>query len=197
MMAYCRQARDHSRTCTGRPIISRIKIMAQLDIAERRLPQDGQSKNRGPRQGTIDLRDLDAADRCMASRSSCGSSTATASHLIFDALGIVEPGARAAAMRSSISRTGSSWSPGPTGSGKTTTLYAALCAINSEARKVLTVEDPVEYQLDGVNQVQVQAGDRAELSPTSCAQCCVRIRTSSWSAKSATERLRASRPRPH
>ena len=58
-------------------------------------------------------------------------------------------------MRSSTSRTASSWSPGPTGSGKTTTLYAALERINDNTRNIMTVEDPIEYYIDGIGQTQV------------------------------------------
>ena len=65
--------------------------------------------------------------------------------------------ARAATVSSACwsCRTASSWSPGPTGSGKTSTLYTALHEINDADRKIITIEDPVEYQLKGVNQIQV------------------------------------------
>ena len=52
---------------------------------------------------------------------------------------------------------------GPTGSGKTTTLYTGLLALNAVTRKIVTVEDPIEYQLAGINQIQVQSADRADL----------------------------------
>jgi MSHA biogenesis protein MshE len=65
---------------------------------------------------------------------------------------------------------------GPTGSGKTTTLYAALNALNTPDRKIITVEDPVEYRVRGLNQVQVN--EKIELtSPPCCARACARTRT--------------------
>jgi len=133
-------------------IISRIKIMANLNIAEKRLPQDGRIKLRvGGRQidvrvsiipmlfgeGVV-LRLLDKA-RVLYSLPELGMAEETFG--VFQEL---------------ISRPhGIILVTGPTGSGKTTTLYAALQAIVSPDIKVLTVEDPVEYHLDGVNQIQV------------------------------------------
>ena len=66
---------------------------------------------------------------------------------------------------------------GPTGSGKTTTLYTALQALARRRRKIFTVEDPIEYQLSGINQVQVQPGIGLT-SPPPCARSCARTRIS-------------------
>jgi MSHA biogenesis protein MshE len=74
---------------------------------------------------------------------------------------------------------------GPTGSGKTTTLYAALNELNTPEKKIITVEDPVEYRLPGLNQVQVHEKIDS-LSSACCARRCARTRTSCWSAKCAT-----------
>ncbi|MFZ5465917.1 MAG: type II secretion system ATPase GspE [Pseudomonadota bacterium] len=134
-------------------VVSRIKIMARLDIAEHRLPQDGRIRMR-VRGREIDLRvstvptmhgesvvmrllykdgavgeftELGFSDRTLADFSAC----------LEQPYGILLV-------------------TGPTGSGKTTTLYAALKVLNEPTRKILTVEDPVEYQIPGVNQIQVK-----------------------------------------
>ena len=134
-------------------ITTRIKVMANLDIAERRLPQDGrirvsaQGKEIDFRVATsptlhgesVVLRILDRQDVA----------------LDFDALGF-DPSLKVT-LREAIARPfGIVLVTGPTGSGKTTTLYAALREINTPDRKILTVEDPVEYVLTGVNQVPVR-----------------------------------------
>jgi general secretion pathway protein E len=134
-------------------IISRIKIMARLNIAERRLPQDGRIKL-AVRGKDIDLRVatmptlhgeavvLRVLDR--------GSVVLDFGELGFDARALV-------AYRAMLARpNGIILVTGPTGSGKTTTLYTSLIELNSPDRKILTVEDPIEYQLDGINQVQTK-----------------------------------------
>jgi type II secretory ATPase GspE/PulE/Tfp pilus assembly ATPase PilB-like protein len=83
---------------------------------------------------------------------------------------------------------------GPTGSGKTTTLYTGLLALNSIARKVVTIEDPIEYQLHGITQIQVKP-QIGWTSPRCCARSCGRTPTSSWSARSVTWKPRRSRCR--
>jgi type II secretion system protein E len=134
-------------------VVSRIKIMAGLNIAERRLPQDGRFRLRlagrevDVRVSTVPtvhgesvvLRLLDRAS-LLLSLSELGFS----------------PGARAAFERLIAQPHGLILVTGPTGSGKTTTLYAALSAINTPEKKIITIEDPVEYQLAGVNQMQVK-----------------------------------------
>ena len=134
-------------------IISRIKIMARLNIAERRLPQDGRIKL-AVRGKDIDLRVAtmptmhgEAVVLRILDRGSVA--------LDFTALGFEDAGL--AAYREALARpNGIILVTGPTGSGKTTTLYASLIELNTPDRKVLAVEDPIEYQLDGVNQVQIK-----------------------------------------
>jgi general secretion pathway protein E len=136
-------------------VISRIKIMARLDIAERRLPQDGRVKMivRGKsidlRISTLPIMHGESVVMRVLDRDSV--------ELDFNTLGVRDP-ARSRLNEILAEPNGIFLVTGPTGSGKTTTLYAALCAINSPEKKVLTVEDPIEYQLDGVNQVQVKPG---------------------------------------
>jgi general secretion pathway protein E len=136
-------------------VVSRIKIMARLNIAERRLPQDGRIKLaiRGKsidlRISTIPAMHGEGVVMRILDRDSVA--------LDFAALGIA--GANLAALDEILKRPhGIFLVTGPTGSGKTTSLYAALAGINSPDKKILTVEDPVEYQLDGINQVQVKPG---------------------------------------
>jgi len=134
-------------------IVSRIKIMARLNIAERRLPQDGRVKL-AIRGKTIDLRvaTLPAMHgEGVVLRILDRDSVA----LDFLSLGIT--GANLDGLNAILGRPhGIFLVTGPTGSGKTTSLYAALSTLNSPDKKILTVEDPVEYQLDGVDQVQVK-----------------------------------------
>lgn len=134
-------------------IASRIKIMARLDIAERRLPQDGRLKLvvRGKeidfRVATVPTLHGEAVVLRILDWSSV--------RLDFEALGFEgEPLHRFLAQLDRPN--GIVLVTGPTGSGKTTTLYAALSRLNKAERKILTVEDPVEYQLEGINQIQVK-----------------------------------------
>jgi general secretion pathway protein E len=134
-------------------VLSRVKIMAKLNIAERRLPQDGRIKL-AVRGTPLDLRVAvtpslhgEAAVLRILHRDSVA--------LDFDALGI--GGANREALLRILERPhGIVLVTGPTGSGKTTTLYAALSRLNTPERKILTVEDPIEYQLEGITQIQVQ-----------------------------------------
>jgi len=138
-------------------IISRIKIMSELDIAEKRVPQDGRFKLR-IKNKTIDFRvsimpsifGEDSVIRILDKE-----------HLIkefsklnLDALGF-EGELLAKLRRNTKKPYGMILVTGPTGSGKTTTLYAAITEINNEEEKIITIEDPVEYQLPGVLQVPV------------------------------------------
>ena len=133
-------------------IISRLKIMANLDIAERRKPQDGRIKTRISGRA-IDIRvstvptlygesvvlrllDRSAMDYTLADIGMLPTTLRQMQQLIVLPHGMI-------------------LATGPTGSGKTTTLYAALRAAYSSEKKILTIEDPIEYQLDGVNQIQV------------------------------------------
>jgi general secretion pathway protein E len=135
--------------------VSRLKIMARLNIAERRLPQDGRIKL-AVRGRPIDLRIATVPTlhgESVVIRLLDRESVA----LDFAALGLSGEGL--ARLLSVVERpNGIVLVTGPTGSGKTTTLYAALVSLNRTERKILTVEDPVEYQLEGINQVQVKPG---------------------------------------
>ena len=134
-------------------VASRVKIMAKLNIAERRLPQDGrvQVVARGK---VIDLR--------VATMPTLHGETVVMRVLDRDAVSLdfkslgVDARNRAHLDKMLLQPNGVFLVTGPTGSGKTTTLYAALKQLNSPDKKILTVEDPVEYRLDGVNQVQVK-----------------------------------------
>ena len=134
-------------------IISRIKIMAKLNIAEKRLPQDGRIQ--------LTIADQEVDVRVSVVPSYHGESvvlrllTGTASGLSLTSIGLPD-------------RLVNTWSnlihrphglilvTGPTGSGKTTTLYGSLAEIRSQATKIMTIEDPVEYKLRQVSQMQVQ-----------------------------------------
>lgn len=133
-------------------IISRVKIMAELDIAEKRKPQDGRIRLK------VAGRDVDV--RISTVPTSWGESVVmrlldrSSVILSFEELGL--EGKKLQTLESLIKRPhGIVLVTGPTGSGKTTSLYAALQRINSPDKKIITIEDPVEYQLKGINQIQV------------------------------------------
>lgn len=135
-------------------ITSRIKIMAGLDIAERRLPQDGRIRL------AVQGRDIDF--RVSTTPTAFGESVVLrildrdALKLDLQKLGFPTKVLRE--FREALSHAhGIILVTGPTGSGKTTTLYAALSILNSNTRKILTIEDPIEYMIDGINQVQVNS----------------------------------------
>ena len=136
-------------------IISRIKIMAGLDIAERRLPQDGRIRAavRGQsvdlRVSTLPMMHGESVVLRILDRSGLD--------LKLEALGF---GAQTATTyrRALAAPNGIVLITGPTGSGKTSTLYASMLEIQNTSRKIVTVEDPVEYELPGVNQIQTQSG---------------------------------------
>lgn len=134
-------------------IISRIKIMAGLDIAERRLPQDGRIKVRLQNK-EIDLR-VSTVPTLYGESVVLRILDKSATLLDFHRLGFdAEPLHRfQQALRQPH---GIILVTGPTGSGKTTTLYTALQTLNKPDLKILTVEDPVEYQMEGINQIQVK-----------------------------------------
>ena len=136
----------------ARAVASRLKLMAGLDISEKRLPQDGRFH--------IKIRDKSLDIRVSTMPVQYGESVVmrllhrSASLMEIDQLGM--PPAMADRLRQLVrSPHGVIFVTGPTGSGKTTTLYAALSTLNSPDSKIITVEDPVEYQLKGINQVQV------------------------------------------
>jgi type IV pilus assembly protein PilB len=135
-------------------LVSRVKIMAHLDIAEKRLPQDGRiglsvdgnyvdlrvATLPVVRGESVVMRILDKQKLAMT----------------LDALGMSDHD-RSRFEQSLGTTNGSILVTGPTGSGKTTTLYAGLSTINTPEKSIITVEDPVEYELEGVKQVQVNA----------------------------------------
>ena len=138
-------------------IISRIKVMAELDIAEKRVPQDGRFKLRVPGK-TIDFRvsvmpsvhGEDAVIRILDKQSISEQFT----ELRLDILGF--PELELKRFRKYIREPyGMVLVTGPTGSGKTTTLYAALAEIKTVEDKIITIEDPVEYQLRGITQIPI------------------------------------------
>ncbi len=138
-------------------VISRIKVMAELDIAEKRVPQDGRFKLRMPGK-TIDFRvsimpsvhGEDAVIRILDKESI----SEQFSELRLDILGF--PQDELQRFRRYIAEPyGMVLVTGPTGSGKTTTLYAALSEIKSAEDKIITIEDPVEYQLSGITQIPI------------------------------------------
>ena len=132
---------------------SRIKIMARLNIAERRLPQDGRMKT-NVRGREIDLR-VSTMPTLWGESIVLRILDRSSVELDFPKLGFAGP-SHETFLRLLEEPNGIILVTGPTGSGKTTTLYTALGLLNSPERKVFTVEDPIEYQLPGVNQIQVQ-----------------------------------------
>jgi MSHA biogenesis protein MshE len=137
----------------------RLKLMSGLDISEKRLPQDGRFSVK-VRNAQIDVRISTMPTQHGESVVMRLLSPATGV-LGLDNLGI--PPDMLATLRAVMKRSsGMVLVTGPTGSGKTTTLYAALSELNTTERKILTVEDPVEYRLPGINQVQVN--DKIDLS---------------------------------
>ena len=134
-------------------VISRIKIMAQLDIAERRLPQDGRIMLR------INGRELDLRVSTMPTRfgESVVMRLLDRESVSFDLPSLGFDGDRLQRLLDLLALPhGIVLVTGPTGSGKTTTLYTALVQLNTPERKIITVEDPVEYQIEGINQIQVK-----------------------------------------
>ena len=135
-------------------VISRIKIMAKMNIAERRLPQDGrimhrvQGKELDLRVSTVPTSHGESVVMRILDRESIV--------LDFQSLGLDKH------LQDKLTQVlemphGIILVTGPTGSGKTTTLYTALSTLNTPERKIITVEDPVEYQLEGINQIQAKA----------------------------------------
>jgi len=134
-------------------VISRIKIMAKLNIAERRLPQDGriplrvQGKELDLRVSTVPTMFGESVVMRLLDKESV--------RFDFDALGF--DGSPRERLEQILEMPyGILLVTGPTGSGKSTTLYTALSRLNTQERKIITVEDPVEYQLPGINQIQVK-----------------------------------------
>lgn len=135
-------------------LISRLKIMAELDIAEKRLPQDGRISLRiGTRAVDVRVSTLPSAH---GERAVLRLLDKSGNKLTLEAVGM--QGAVLAQFEQLISQPhGIILVTGPTGSGKTTTLYAALGKIDASQTNIMTVEDPIEYELNGVGQTQVNA----------------------------------------
>ncbi|MCC7336635.1 MAG: type II/IV secretion system protein [Pirellulaceae bacterium] len=135
-------------------IISRLKIMAKMNIAEKRVPQDGRIKLR------ISGREIDVRVSIIPMLHGEGvvMRVLDKSNLKFDLRGVGMPESIYEKFQKLIRLPhGIVLVTGPTGSGKTTTLYSALSEIKSEDNKIVTTEDPIEYQLEGINQIQVHA----------------------------------------
>ena len=145
----------HARTLEaglGLRLVSRIKIMAGLDIADRLRPQDGRISVRIG-AGQVDLR-VSTLPAAHGEKVVLRVLDARASAATLDTLGVTGP--QLARLRGLLdTREGLVLVTGPTGSGKTTTLYGALRAIQQRGVNIVTVEDPIEYRLPGVVQVQV------------------------------------------
>ncbi len=133
-------------------IVSRLKIMANLDIAEKRLPQDGRFSVRiAGKQGDIRVSTLPTAfgERVVLRLLDKSSGVLGLGDIGVDAVMLPQ-------IEKMIQKNhGIFLVTGPTGAGKTTTLYSAISAINSQEKNIITVEDPIEYQLPGVGQIQV------------------------------------------
>ena len=133
-------------------VISRLKIMSELDIAEKRVPQDG-------RVGvTVEGRRIDLRVTTLPTQRGEGATIRILdegnAQRSLDELGM-DGSARALFEHSFKSAYGAVLVTGPTGSGKSTTLYAALAALNQIEKKIITIEDPVEYRIAGINQLNV------------------------------------------
>ena len=133
-------------------ISSRLKVMTELDIANRHTPQDGHTSVRvGSRK--VDIR-FSCIPTVYGERLVLRLLDQTATQLSLDEIGMTKP--MQTQLLDMIERpTGIVLVTGPTGSGKTTTLYAALSRVDRASRNVMTIEDPVEYHLDGISQMQV------------------------------------------
>jgi len=135
-------------------VLSRIKLMAKMNIAERRLPQDGRIKFQV--QGKeLDLR-VSTIPTLFGESIVIRVLSQSAVALEFSVLGFNDNHAQRF-IETLTEPNGIVLITGPTGSGKSTTLYSALKRLNNAARKIVTVEDPIEYQLQGINQIQVQS----------------------------------------
>jgi general secretion pathway protein E len=133
-------------------IISRVKVMGKMDIAERRLPQDGRATIKIG-DGEVDVR-ISSVPTTHGERIVMRLLDKTARLYQLDEIGLTPENVRI--LRDYLNYThGIILVTGPTGSGKTTTLYASMAEIDTSQKNVLTIEDPVEYALNGISQVQV------------------------------------------
>jgi MSHA biogenesis protein MshE len=153
----------------GGALAQRLKLMAGLDISEKRLPQDGRFSVR-LKDNTIDVR-LSTLPTNYGESAVMRLLVQGSGMRRLDSIGM--PAGMLTRFRDLLGRTsGMVLVTGPTGSGKTTTLYAALAEVNAAELKVITVEDPVEYRLPGLTQVQVN--DKIELTFAKVLRSCLR-----------------------
>jgi len=135
-------------------LINKIKIKAQMDISEKRLPQDGRISLKTKDGGKVDLR-VSSLPTLYGEKLVLRILSRNAALLSLEKLGFTPSDLES--YRKQLKNTqGLIVISGPTGSGKTTTLYATLKEINSPTTNILTIEDPIEYTLDGINQVQLK-----------------------------------------
>ena len=149
MLAETRSVPAHM----ARAVVSRVKILSGLDIAERRLPQDGRARVK------IEARNIDLRVATMPTIHGEAVAIRLLENLqrVLDLSKLGFPAEDEAILRRHLAAPhGLMLVTGPTGSGKTTTLAAALTILNQPHRKILTVEDPIEYQIEGINQTQVK-----------------------------------------
>jgi type IV pilus assembly protein PilB len=146
-----KEAAHVPRRMTG-AVISRLKIMSELDIAEKRVPQDGRVSV------SVDERRIDLRVTTLPIQRGEGATIRildeSNAQRSLDELGM-DGSARARFESSFRQAYGAILVTGPTGSGKSTTLYAALSELNEVEKKIITIEDPVEYRIDGINQMNV------------------------------------------
>ena len=157
-------------------VVSRIKVMARLDIAERRVPQDGRigltlgGKLIDVRVSTLPSRAGERVVLRILDKDNAG--------IDLDRLGMTDRGRRGCSATRWPSRTASSSSPGRPDRARRPRSMPACKLLNDGSRNILTVEDPVEYAVDGVGQTQVNPQGRPDLRRPACARSCARIRTS-------------------
>jgi type IV pilus assembly protein PilB len=138
-------------------LVSRIKIMAELDIAEKRMPQDGRI-GLSVDGNYVDLR---VATLPVVRGEAVVMRILDSRHIVMDLDGLGMDDEERGRFEAAIRKThGAILVTGPTGSGKTTTLYAGLTELNTSDRTIVTVEDPVEYEIEGIKQVQVNSKTR-------------------------------------
>ena len=173
-----------------RPLVSRMKILGDLDIAQTRHAQDGRFSLK------VNGRPIDV--RVVTVPTAAGETVVlrlldpVRERLDVSSLGLT-PEEEARFIPSFMAPQGAVFVTGPTGSGKTSTVYAVLSQVNTRTKSIVSVEDPVEYRLDGVKQIQINPR-REWSSPTRSARSCAPIPTSCSSVRCATRRRRASRP---
>ena len=140
-------------------VTSRLKVMAKLDIAERRVPQDGRVRIRCRDGGSTKAIDLRVSCLPTLFGEKIVLRLLDKSHLVLD---MTKLGFEEAPLRRFTANIRRPWGmvlvTGPTGSGKTSTLYSSIAQLNNPDTNIVTAEDPVEFHLDGVNQVQIREG---------------------------------------